>query len=230
MALQLSDIFPLCPIQGTTANAKILEPHKCSKTVVSPTQLSESAARVIFRKRISRPYVEFNYEYEGILQYEYELIASFYRRMKGKYNEFYLVDWSTPYQIEAITNSSITLYSVLDLEASTGYAGNTLLIYNGKITDGLNKQILTIDNTEDFSDYTISVDQTQTINSNLQTTTAFVYVLYPCIFKTDKLSPSVKDFCVEKKVVTIQGHGKRTIFGQVMDVGVSFTLLGSINA
>jgi len=225
MALQVSDIFPLCPIQGTTNNARILEPHKCRKEVVYPTHMAESISRTIFRKRVGRPYVEIAYDYENITQYEYDLINSFYRRMKGAYDSFYVVDWSTPYKIKSFpTSSQALLYTVTDLDLTTGFAGNTVLFYNSGIVEAQNKEIKYISN---ISSYTITLSTP--IYAGLRTTSAVVYLLYPCIFKTDKLTPTINDFCVEKQAVTVKGHGTRTLFGPISNITVTFTLLGSIN-
>lgn len=224
MALVLQDIFPLSPTQGSAATAKLLEPHTCMKEIYYPTFASLSEARVIYTKRIANPYYMFQYDYHGIMNWEYMLLEEFFRRMKGKYSPFYVVDWETPYTISAATSASLTVDRTFGLEAATGFGRNKLLIYNPAYS-GTNKEIVTINSGETFTDTTIL---TSAVTVALATSGAKAYVLYPAMFDVDKLKGTVIDHAIQSKIVNYPGYGNKDIFGPVIDVSIVIMQIGAM--
>ena len=224
MALVEQDIFPLSTTQGSSTTAKILEPYTCMKELYFPTFSSLSQSRLVYTKRVSHPYYMFQYDYKTIMNWEFRLLEEFYYRMKGKYESFYAVDWSSPYALSAATSSSITVDHVFGLQNDTGYGGNTLLMYNATYS-GVNKQILTIDSAEAFGDSTIDVNET--VNTTLAGVGGTkVYVLYACMFDADKIKGTVVDVCIQNNVVSYPGFGNKNLFGPIVEVSVPIIQVG----
>ena len=227
MSLQISDIFPLIPIGSLAANAiPLLEPHSCDRKLNNATLSVMTEARTIYRKRSSKMSYNFVYRYENLMHWEFSMIESFYRRMRGRYEQFYLVDWSNPYAVQATTSNTVTLDRIDFLTASTGYSGNTLLFYNAHRPGLENKKILTIASSEDFSDYTITFDQSDI--TDIPAAGAYVYILHAAVFDLDDLQPTRKDVCIQKEIVAIPGYGSNSLFGPIVDVAISFTQLGVV--
>lgn len=223
MALSITDIFPL----GTDVVAnqgRLLEPHMCNRILQMPTLITPSEARLIYRKRQSKAYYRFKYQYKSIMAWELRLIENFYRRVKGSYEEFYLVDWSSIHKVTASpSDTSLTLDHFDGLEAAAGYIGKTILVHKGRVTGSQNKQILTIADAEAFGDTTIDVDET--IFAALRSD-SYVYILHPVIFESETIQPTMKDFCTEKKVTNFPGYGSKNIYGQIVDINLAFLQLG----
>ena len=223
MALSIDYIFPI----GTDVVAnqgRLLEPHMCSRILQIPAVVTPSEARLVYRKRQSKGYYRFQYQYKTLMAWELRVIENFYKRVKGRYEEFYLVDWSNIHKVTGSpTSTSLTLDHLDGLEASPGYIGKTLLVHNGKITGALNKQILTIADAEVFGDNTIDVNET--VDATLRQNT-YVYILHPVIFESETVQPTMKDFCTDKKIVNFPGYGSKNIYGQIIDINIAFLQLG----
>jgi len=223
MALELQDIFPLSTTQGTAATARLLEPYSSKKELYMPTYNTLTQSRVVYTKRVSHPYYMFQYDYKNLMSWEYQLIEDFYRRMKGKYESFYVVDWSAPYSISASTVSSVTIDRIGGLEAATGYGGNTLLVYNAH-KSGTNKQILTIDASEVFADTTIAMNET--VSTTVAANSAKLYILYVGMFDSDKIQGTPVDTCIQKNVINYAGYGYKSMFGSILDVTIPIIQVG----
>jgi len=158
--------------------------------------------------------------------WEYQLIEEFYRRMNGRYEVFYAVDWNAGYRISGATASpgSLTLDRTNNLENDTGFGGNTLLVYNPSYS-GTNKQILTIAAAETFSDTTVIVNETVTTALALSAG-ARTYILYPCMFDSPNLQANVTDFCIQRDSVYYKGFGTKPLYGSVSDITVSLMQVG----
>lgn len=221
MALTIQDIFPLSTTQGSASTAKILEPYACSRQYNDLSETVVSEARLVYTKVISKPYYMFQYSYKSIMAWEYQLLEDFYRRMKGRYETFYLVDWSSQYRITASTPTSVTVDRISGLDDDTGFGGNTVLIYN-PIKSGTNKQILTI---ASFSTLTLNVNEAVT-TSLASAAGTMLYVLYPCMFDTTSLQNTIVDFCIQRNVISFPGYGNRTLYGTINDVNIPFIQVG----
>ena len=222
MALQLSDIFPLSTSQGATVTAKILEPHTCSRQYNAPTELITSEARLVYTKRISKPYYMFQYQYKGIMAWEYQLLEEFFIRMHGQYETFYVVDWSAQYRISASAVGSVTVDRIAGLETETGFGGNILLLYNPVYTGTPNKQILTI---TDASTTTVTVNEV--VNTTLANATgSLIYVLYPSMFDGVDIKYTYVDFCIDKRVANYIGYGNKSLYGFISDTTIPFVQVG----
>jgi len=221
MALTIQDIFPLSTSQGSSSTAKLLEPYFCTKELYMPTFNVLSETRIAYNKLMSHPYYMFQYVYKHLMNWEYFLIEEFYRRMKGKFEIFYIVDWSAPYRISAAATDSITVDRTQGLQSDTGYGGNTLIIYN-PTRSGTNKQILTIS----------AIDST-TVSVNEVVTTAlatargtYMYVLYSGMFDASKINGTVVDTCIQRNVLNIEGYGSRSMFGPIMEITLPLIQIG----
>ena len=222
MALQLSDIFPTSTSQGTAATARLLEPHTCNRQYNAPTALTTSEARLVYTKRISKPYYMFSYQYKGIMAWEFQLLEEFFIRMKGQYEAFYVVDWSSQYRVSSYTAGSVTVDRTSGLESETGFGGNTILLYNPTYKGALNKQILTI---VDAS--TTEIDVNESVNASLAAVSGtLVYVLYPCMFDAITLQFTQIDFCIDHAVVNYIGVGNKSLYGQIGDVTIPLVQVG----
>jgi hypothetical protein len=146
MSLGINEIFP-CEDE----TMRILEPDKCIKILSYPSVVSETESRVFYRKRISKGSQIFQYKYTNLMNWEYLMIQTFFSRKKGRYEDFYLVDWSSPFRILTVAGGTdYTLDRVTELTATSGFVGNIVLLYNPRFdpkgTATLeNKNILTID-------------------------------------------------------------------------------------
>lgn len=227
MSLTINDIFP-CADQ----NQRILEPSKCNKYTNFPVIASTTSANLIYRRRTGKAHARIQYEYDDLMAWEYRLIESFFARKKGRYEDFYLVDWTRPYRILATPDPGVeyTLDSVSGLTASSGYIGNTLLLYDPhfdvqKGAGSEDKNILTIDS-GGISGTTITVTKNQSGRAQLDTNRSKIYVLVPMIFDTDSLAPSIKNTCIEKNRPYFPGYGNQYLFGYITSVNIPFLSLG----
>jgi len=226
MALTINDIFP-CPSE----TFRILEPDKCVKYPTYPGIVGESEARIVYRRRFGKAHARFQYQYKGIMTWEYDLILAFFNRKKGQYEDFYIVDWSKQYNIISVANvlattCDYTLNTVTGLTDSAGYVGNTLLLYNPRfdVQKGTaDKNIVTIDS---IASTTISATKNQSGRTHLDIPASYIYVLVPVIFETDSLSPNMGDSCIEKTRPYFPGYGNQYIIGATYSIDIPFLQLG----
>lgn len=177
---------------------------------------------------MGKGYSRFQYQYEGIMSWEYQKIETFFIRMKGRFNDFYLVDWANPYRITVAAAPDYTLNSINGLTDDVGYIGNTLLLYNPRYdTQGgvPDKNILTIDS-GGIAGTTITTTKDQSGRTHLDDTNSYIYVLVPAIFDTDSLAPTTGDACIDSLVTYFPGYGNQYVFGPTYTINIPFLQLG----
>ncbi len=219
----MQDIFPLSTSQGTANLVRILEPHSCTTNYNDPTEVIVAEVRLIYTKKLSHPYNMMIYSYKSILSWEYQLIEEFYRRMNGRYETFYAVDWNARYRVLAATSGSVTLDRINGLDATTGFGGNTLVLYNPTYS-GVNKAILTI---ATITSNTRVVTVNEAVSTPLALSAGtYIYVLYPCMFDTATLQPTMVDFCIQHDIINFKGFGNKSLYGAVIDINIPLVQVG----
>jgi len=230
MSVGDKDIFPF--EEPETTIRKILEPHKCMRYTSYPTRIGGTEARTPYRRRLTKGYVRLQYQYSGIMTWEYRLIERFFRERKGSYDDFYSIDWSERYSVtDNPAATTITLDRTDFLSANSGYLGNTILLYNPSIYDGstpLNDlhQLLTISEING-NIITVAPVGGEDADTDLRVTSSFVYVAYPSVFETEVLQPSQIDSCIIDDSATVPGFGTQNPFGNIVDVSLSFMSIGN---
>ena len=223
MALNIDTIFP-CVDKGI----RLLEPKSCTRAFAAPTMFTKSESNLVYRRRISKGTFSYAYEYENIMAWEYRLIEEFFRRRQGRYEEFWMVDWSDPYIILSTNGSTeITLNHITTLTTDIGYVGYKVLICNQNFDpqDGVaDKDILTI--TQIVND-TITFTMEDSV-TGLLNTGSMVYLLSPVIFDIDALSPQKQDTCIERNIIYFSGFGAHSLFGPIVSITIPFLSLGIV--
>ena len=224
MPLDIDTIFP-CPDQ----TYHILEPTQCTKIPLFPTVFAETESKVVFRKRVSKGSYRFQYVYEDLMLWEYLLIDTFFKARKGRFDEFYLVDWSLPFHIISVSdgNTTIGVNHLSGVTASIGYGGNQMLIYNPRF-DPRNESVVDkfIGTIESIDEENSEITFTEAITSALATSASMAWILYPALFDTDTLAPTRKESCIEKRHNYFHGYGNKYITGPIMSINVPFMQIG----
>jgi len=207
----------------------LLEPHQCTSFVSHPTLIADSDEGVVFRRKRGNAVFRIQYKYDNIMSWEYDLIEQFFNRMKGPFEEFYVVNWSKQYRpVQFNSSTSFTLLSCLGLTSSLGYIGNTLLIYNSDFDaykGQTDKQLLNISSIDTNTNLvTVSTE----INSGLRNTRSMVYVLVPSVFEIDSLTPDYNATCIAREMNYFKGFGTKPLFGPVVSVNIGFRAIATL--
>ena len=234
MSTYNNDIFPReGNEEDTTTIRKILEPYSCTRYITYPVISSSSVSRLSFRRRTSRGYVRFKYEYKNIMAWEYRLIEKFYRERKGKYDDFYVVDWSHRYHITGTPAAGVYPLDNSDfLTATAGYLGNYVIIYNTSLWGSETRlhrlmQVTNVSGTNVTLAALSTFDEDGQDYTHLDVTSSYIYCVYPCIFEQDGLQPNHIDTCVDTNSELVAGFGTQYLFGNIYDINLSFISLGN---
>lgn len=112
-----------------TTTFPFLIPTACKRTPVRQTSRNFAGQQVIATRKLYEVYHTIRYSYGLISSRQLRIIEDHFRLMNGGVTSFYVVDWSDPRPISAISGDIVTVNNVKGFSVNAGDGGNNLILW-----------------------------------------------------------------------------------------------------
>jgi len=106
-----------------------LLPDTCKRTAIRQTSRNFAGQQVIATRKLYEVYHTIRYSYGLLSARQLRILEDHFRIMDGGVTSFYVVDWSDPRPISAISGDDVTVNNVKGLSANSGDGGNNVILW-----------------------------------------------------------------------------------------------------
>ena len=104
-------------------------PDACKRTPVRQTSRNFAGQQVIVTRKLYEVYHNIRYTYGLLSARQLRILEDHFRIMDGGVTSFYVVDWSDPRPISAISGDDVTVNNVKGLSVNAGDGGNNIILW-----------------------------------------------------------------------------------------------------
>ena len=107
-------------------------PESCKRTPVRSTARNLAGQQVIATRKVYEVFHTIRYTYGLISARQYRILDAHFRIMDGGVTSFYVIDWSDPRPITAISGNDVTVNNVKGFSADSGDGGNNIILWQNR--------------------------------------------------------------------------------------------------
>jgi len=179
-----------------------IQPDICIRNPIRTTARNALGQNVMSTRKKCNVYHTMTYGFDFLSARQYRIINNHFRSVNGGVTSFYVVDWSNPRPISAISGLHVTVNNVQDFSVNSGDGGNNIILWQNSgdygddstisglvITDAAkswtvnewqNHQVMDSVGTE----YNVSVNTSNTLSVTSGTPVSGAYDIYQYVHTT----------------------------------------------
>jgi hypothetical protein len=118
-----------------------IQPDVCSRIPVRTTVRNVLGQQVIAARKKYDVYHRITYIFDSLSARQYRIINNHFRSVDGGVTSFYVIDWSNPRPISAISGLHVTINNTQGFSVNSGDGGNNIVLWQNSGDYGNNNTV-----------------------------------------------------------------------------------------